>query len=43
MYRVVIPNSGMVLGVFSSHNDAVDCQRKYYSTATALQPVIEQF
>lgn len=43
MYRVIIPNSGMVLGVFSSHNDAVDCQRKYYSTATALQPVIEQF
>jgi len=43
MYRVVIPNSGMVLGVFSSHNDAVDCQRKYYSTATALQPIIEQF
>jgi hypothetical protein len=43
MYRVVIPNSGMVLGVFSEHADAVDCQRKYYSTATALCPVIEQF
>lgn len=43
MYRVVIPNSGMVLGVFSNHNDAVDCKRKNYSTATALCPVIEQF
>jgi hypothetical protein len=43
MYRVVIPNSGMVLGVFSDHGEAVDCLRKNYTTATALCPVIEQF
>lgn len=42
MYRVIIPNTGLVLGVFSDHGDAVDCYRKYYTTATALCPVIEQ-
>ena len=41
-YRVVIPNTGFVLGVFSDHGDAVDCLRKHYTTATALCPVIEQ-
>lgn len=41
-YRVIIPNTGMVLGVFSDHGDAVDCLRKHYTTACALQPVIEQ-
>jgi len=41
-YRVVIPNTGLVLGVFADQSDAYDCYWKHYTTATALQPVIEQ-
>ena len=43
MYRVVIPGSGMVLGVFADYHKAADCYRKNYTTATQLQPVIETF
>ncbi len=41
-YRVVIPNTGLVLGVFIDEQDAYKCYLKNYTTATALQPVIEQ-
>ena len=41
-YRVVIPNTGLVLGVFGSEFDAYKCYLKHYTTATALQPTIEQ-
>lgn len=41
-YKVVIPNTGLVLGVFASEFDAYKCYLKHYTTATALQPTIEQ-
>ena len=41
-YRVIIPNTEMVLGVFASEFDAYECYKKHYTTATALQPKIEQ-
>ena len=41
-YKVVIPNTGLVLGVFASESDAYKCYLKHYTTATALQPTIEQ-
>ena len=41
-YRVVIPDTGLVLGVFASEFDAYKCYLKRYTTACALQPVIEQ-
>ncbi len=40
-YRVVIPNTGLVLGVFATEPAAYECYRKHYTTACALQPVIE--
>ena len=41
-YRVIIPNTGMVLGVFANEFDAYECYKKHYTTACALQPKIEQ-
>ena len=43
-YRVIIPtnNGPMVLGVFADEQDAYKCYLKHYTTACALQPVIEQ-
>lgn len=40
-YRVIIPNTGMVLGVFADEQDAYKCYLKHYTTACALQPKIE--
>lgn len=39
-YKVIIPNTGLVLGVFADKFDAYECYKKNYSTATALQPTI---
>ena len=43
-YRVIIPtnNGPMVLGVFATEHEAYEVYKKHYTTATALQPVIEQ-
>lgn len=41
-YRVIIPGTGMVLGVFANEFDAYECYKKNYSTATALCPKIEE-
>lgn len=41
-YRVVIPGTGLVLGVFATEPEAYEVYKKNYTTATALQPVIEQ-
>ena len=31
-YRVIIPNTGMVLGVFADEADAYKCYLKHYTT-----------
>ena len=41
-YRVVIPGTGLVLGVFATEHEAYEVYKKNYTTATAVQPVIEQ-
>lgn len=41
-YRVIIPGTGMVLGVFADEPEAYECYKKNYTTAVALQPTIEQ-
>jgi hypothetical protein len=41
-YRVVIPGTGLVLGVFADQQDAYQCYLKHYTTACSLQPTIEQ-
>jgi hypothetical protein len=41
-YRVVIPGTGLVLGVFADEFAAYECYKKHYTTATSLQPTIEQ-
>lgn len=40
-FRVIIPGTGMVLGVFDSEHKAIGCQREHYSTATDLCPIVE--
>jgi len=41
-YRVIIPSGNLVLGVFATEQEAYEVYKKHYTTATALQPVIEQ-
>lgn len=41
-YRVVIPGTGLVLGVFATEPEAYEVYKKNYTTVCSLQPVIEQ-